>query len=95
MFGFDAVFDGGSEEFVHFDHGAADEAGDSAAAGWSIAGFVAEVFDGGEDERDRQDDEHREGREQKEEDLEGHVASEEHGRRHAESLRERGDLAGV
>ena len=41
----------GADELVHFEHGAADEAGDSAAARFSFAGFVAEVLDGGEDQQ--------------------------------------------
>ena len=48
---------------------------DTAAARFSFAGFVAEVFDGADHQRDRHDDEHREGRDQEEEDLEGHVSS--------------------
>jgi hypothetical protein len=83
VFGFDAVLDRRSEELIHFDHGTADEAGDAAAARFSLAGFMAEVVDGAHHEHDRHDDEHRDGRNQKEDDLQGHDESVEHGRRHA------------
>jgi hypothetical protein len=72
LLGGDVVLGGRADEFIHFEHGAADEAGDSAAARFSFTGFVAEVFDGAHYQRDRDDDEHREGRDQEEEDLEGH-----------------------